>query len=116
MAETVKHVGKDPYRGPRTGGDQYKSKKPKDAKKHKGRPRPGPVRRGEPAFLYYVHGTDIRATKTPCERNPEATRDRPSQSPLGTWKNPLTGKKCKVTRVRNVRPEVEEEYESASNA
>ena len=112
---TAPKTSKVPYRGPQTGGGPYKDKKggrpapkggSKYAKKHKGRPKPKPVKRGEPVFLYYVQGTDIRATKAPCERDPAATKDKPSQSPLGTWKNPLTGKKCKVTRVRN-KPEVD---------
>lgn len=102
-----KQSNKKPYRGPQQGvaPSQKGSKYKKKFKGNKPKPR---VKHGEPVFLYYVQGTEIRATKVPCERNPEATKLRPSQSPLGTWRNPVTGKKCKVTRVRNVKQEVDE--------
>lgn len=88
------------------GAQTKNSKGSKYAKKRKGK-KPAPrVKRGEPTFLYYVEGTDILATKTPCEKDYEATPQRPAQSHLGTWKNPVTGRKCKVTRVRN-KPKTE---------
>lgn len=100
-------AGKSAAVGNKTKGSKYN-------KKRKGRkPAAKPVRRGEPVFLYYVQGTDVLATKVPCEKNPEATAAKPSQSPLGTWRDPRTGRKCKVTRVRN-KPEVTEESNEAT--
>lgn len=97
----VKHTR---TKGPQgTKGSKYSKKfKKKSAPKAK---------IGKPVFSYFVEGTDTLATKVPCLRDPEATKKDPSQSHLGTWKNPLTGKKCKVTRVRN---KVEEPSESQS--
>lgn len=81
----------------------------KYAKKGNGQKKPTPqIKRGEPVFSYFVEGTNVKATKVPCERNPEATKDKPSMSSLGSWRNPVTGKPCKVVRVKN-KPEVVDE-------
>jgi len=120
VATAATKTTKQPNLGPKPGGGLYKTKnseqRPKHkgskyAKKNKGKKPQRTVKRGEPAFLYYVEGTDIQATKTPCEKDYEATPQRPAQSHLGTWKNPLTGKKCKVTRKRN-KPEDTDESQS----
>lgn len=90
----------------------------KYASKSKGRRRPvAQLRRGDPVFTYYVAGTDIEATKIPCERTAEDRSERKwSQSTLGTWKNPKTGRKCKVDRVRNKAKEREQTNESEAAA
>ena len=60
------------------------------------------LKRGEPVFTYYVAGTDVEATKTPCEHTAEDRAERkPSRSSLGTWRDPRSNHKCKVDRVRN---------------
>jgi hypothetical protein len=78
----------------------------KYAKKNKGVAPLPPVKRDAPVFLYFVEGTDVQAKKTPCERDRAATKDKPSQSTLGHWRDPRTNRPCKVTRVRNKQEEV----------
>lgn len=104
---------KKAYRGPRPNTGPRQSKGSNYAKKHKGQRKPVVQnKRGEPVFLYYVEGTNIRATKTPCERTAEDRAEKKfSESHLGTWRNPVTGKKCKVVRVRN-KPEETNESQS----
>lgn len=109
--KTVNHKhNKGPKAGPAKGGSKYASKN-KGKKFRKPVPK---LKRGEPVFSYYVEGTDVKATKVPCERTAEDRAERKfSQSTLGTWRDPRNGKKCKVTRVRN-KPEVANELEAAA--
>jgi hypothetical protein len=94
-------------KGPKPNG----SAGSKYAKKNNGKKFKKPVpklKRGAPVFLYFVQGTDIQATKVPCERTAEDRAERKfSQSTLGTWRDPRNNRKCKVDRVRN-KPEVAE--------
>lgn len=82
---------------------EHKSHGSKYSKKHNGQKKAVPhVKRDAPVFLYYVQGTDTLATKTPCEHKAEDLAERKnSQCPLGSWRNPVTGKPCKVDRVKN---------------
>ncbi len=69
-----------------------------------------PVKRDAPKFLYYVQGTDILAVKAPCEHKLEdRVEGKASECSLGTWQNPMTHKKCKVTRKVNKVKEPEKE-------
>jgi hypothetical protein len=96
----VKHTRS---KGPKPGEARPNSTGSKYAKKGKNRKRPVPqLKRGEPVFTYFVAGTDIKATKVPCERTAEDRAERRwSQSTLGTWRDPRNNRKCKVERVRN---------------
>lgn len=98
----------DPKRGesrPNPKGSKYARKG-----NGKGRRKPAPqLQRGAPVFVYLVAGTDVRATKVPCERTAEDRAERRySQSTLGTWRDPRTNRKCKVVRLRN-KPTLEVE-------
>lgn len=101
-----KPATKAPFKGNKNnhtalGGSKYSKKN--HGKSRKTVPK---LKRGEPVFTYYVQGTDVQATKVPCERTAEDRAERRwSKSPLGTWRDSRNGKKCKVDRVRN-KPEV----------
>lgn len=89
-------------KGPKDG--QAKQRGSKYAKKNKGRkkPAPTPLKRGEPVNTYLCLCHDQQATKPPCERKAEDRAERKySESPLGTWKCSVNGRKCKVRVTKN---------------
>ena len=66
-----------------------------------------PTKRRAPKFLYLCKCHGEKATKTPCERNGDDRKEgKFSESPLGTWRCPVTRKKCKVDRRMPVPQEV----------
>lgn len=101
-------------KGPQDG--QAKDSGSKYAKKHKGKgkqkPAPAPVNRQDPVNDYLCLCHDVKATKTPCERNADDRRDRKySESPLGTWRCSVSNRKCNV-RVK--KHKAEESNEAAA--
>ena len=87
--------GKRPNRGAQRINRGQKSTK----YGNKTRPQAAARKSGPPKFLYLCKCHGERATKSPCERSGDDRQEgKFSQSPLGTWRCPVTHRKCKVER------------------